>query len=130
MAVLTNKPVVMSRAIVEALGLGAHFHRVYGGNSFEQKKPHPGGIETLLAEGESTRERTMMVGDSGGGNPPAPHAPGEGGGGPHRFSPGAAVAGPAGFAVGPSGRTRRLGNRGLTIQPQASARGLSAQSPR
>jgi len=48
MAVLTNKPVRMSRAIVEALGMGAHFARVYGGNSFEQKKPHPVGIETLL----------------------------------------------------------------------------------
>ena len=64
MAVLTNKPVRMSRAIVEALGMGAHFRRVYGGNSFDQKKPHPVGIETLLAECASTRERTMMVGDS------------------------------------------------------------------
>jgi phosphoglycolate phosphatase len=65
MAVLTNKPVRMSRAIVEALGMGGHFERVYGGNSFEQKKPHPVGIETLLAECDSTRDRTMMVGDSG-----------------------------------------------------------------
>ena len=64
MAVLTNKPVRMSRAIVEALGMGAHFARVYGGNSFEQKKPHPAGIETLLLECEAARERTMMVGDS------------------------------------------------------------------
>ena len=65
MAVLTNKPVVMSRAIVEALGLGRHFRRVYGGNSFDQKKPHPVGIETLVSECESTLDRTMMVGDSG-----------------------------------------------------------------
>jgi phosphoglycolate phosphatase len=64
MAVLTNKPVRMSRAIVEALGIGAHFARVYGGNSFEQKKPHPVGIETLLRECEAARDRTMMVGDS------------------------------------------------------------------
>jgi phosphoglycolate phosphatase len=65
MAVLTNKPVVMSRAIVKALGMGTHFRRVYGGNSFDQKKPHPVGIETLMSECESTRDRTMMVGDSG-----------------------------------------------------------------
>ena len=64
MAVLTNKPVRMSRAIVEALGVGRHFARVYGGNSFEQKKPHPIGIETLMRECDATRERTMMVGDS------------------------------------------------------------------
>lgn len=65
MTVLTNKPVRMSRAIVEALDMGAHFRRVYGGNSFDQKKPHPVGIETLRAECDATRDRTMMVGDSG-----------------------------------------------------------------
>src|SRR5438270_506052 len=65
MAVLTNKPVRMSRAIVEGLGVGGHFLRVYGGNSFEMKKPHPVGIETLMVECDSDRGRTMMVGDSG-----------------------------------------------------------------
>jgi phosphoglycolate phosphatase len=64
MAVLTNKPVRISCAIVEALGVGSYFRRVYGGNSFEQKKPHPMGIETLMREYDSTRDRTMMVGDS------------------------------------------------------------------
>ena len=34
MAVLSNKPVNPSRAIVDALGLGEFFVRVYGGNSF------------------------------------------------------------------------------------------------
>jgi phosphoglycolate phosphatase len=65
MAVLTNKPVRFSQAIIDGLGLTAHFGRVYGGNSFEQKKPHPIGIETLMAECDSARDRTMMVGDSG-----------------------------------------------------------------
>jgi phosphoglycolate phosphatase len=64
MAILTNKPVRMSRLIVEALGMGEHFERIYGGNSFEQKKPHPIGVETLLVECDATRDRTMMVGDS------------------------------------------------------------------
>ena len=64
MAVLTNKPVAVSRAIVDGLGLHEHFRNVYGGNSFEQKKPHPVGIETLLAENGAARERTLMVGDS------------------------------------------------------------------
>ncbi len=65
MAVLTNKPVRISRAIVEGLGLANHFFQVYGGNSFEQKKPAPIGIETLLSESGAARERTIMVGDSG-----------------------------------------------------------------
>src|SRR5579862_4178283 len=65
MAVLTNKPVRFSRALVEGLDLGKHFFQVYGGNSFEQKKPDPIGIETLLIESGIARERSIMVGDSG-----------------------------------------------------------------
>jgi phosphoglycolate phosphatase len=65
MAVLTNKPVRFSRAIVEGLGLGGHFFQVYGGNSFDQKKPDPIGIEKLLEESGIARERAIMVGDSG-----------------------------------------------------------------
>ncbi len=64
MAVLTNKPVRFSEAIVNGLGLGDYFFRVYGGNSFEQKKPHPVGIEKLLEESEEERGRSWMVGDS------------------------------------------------------------------
>jgi phosphoglycolate phosphatase len=64
MAVLTNKPVRFSQAIVHGLGLGGHFFRVYGGNSFEQKKPDPIGVETLLQESGAPREDTIMVGDS------------------------------------------------------------------
>lgn len=64
MAVLTNKPVRISRAIVEGLGAAGHFRQVYGGNSFDFKKPHPIGVETLMQECGTVRERTMMVGDS------------------------------------------------------------------
>jgi phosphoglycolate phosphatase len=64
MAVLTNKPVRISRAIVDGLGVGGHFRQVYGGNSFDFKKPHPIGVETLMKECGAARERTMMVGDS------------------------------------------------------------------
>ena len=65
MAILTNKPVRFSQALVHGLGLGAHFFRIYGGNSFEQKKPDPVGILTLLEESGTVRDRTIMVGDSG-----------------------------------------------------------------
>ena len=64
MAVLTNKPVRMSCAIVEGLGVSGHFFRVYGGNSFEFKKPNPIGIETLIAEAGVGREGALMIGDS------------------------------------------------------------------
>jgi phosphoglycolate phosphatase len=65
MAVLTNKPVRFSEAIVDGLGLAAHFIRVYGGNSFDFKKPHPVGVEKLMDESGARREETVMVGDSG-----------------------------------------------------------------
>lgn len=64
LAVLTNKPWRISEAIMEGLGVQGHFQRIYGGNSFAEKKPHPVGIDTLVAELAVPRERTVMVGDS------------------------------------------------------------------
>jgi phosphoglycolate phosphatase len=64
MAVLSNKPVGPSRAIVEALGLGEYFFQVYGGNSFHTKKPDPAGVEALLEEAGSQPEETVLIGDS------------------------------------------------------------------
>ena len=64
MAVLSNKPVNPSRAIVEALGLAEYFVHVYGGNSFPTKKPDPLGARTLLEQTRTGAEETLMVGDS------------------------------------------------------------------
>jgi phosphoglycolate phosphatase len=64
MAVLTNKPVRFSQALIAGLGVDEHFFRVYGGNSFEQKKPHPVGIDTLRDETGTSADRTLMIGDS------------------------------------------------------------------
>ena len=64
MAVLSNKPVNPSRAIVDALGLGDFFIRVYGGNSFHTKKPDPLGVHTLLQETGLMPDETVMIGDS------------------------------------------------------------------
>ena len=64
MAVLSNKPVGPSRAIVDALGLGPYFFQVYGGNSFHTKKPDPAGVQALLEESGAFPEETIIVGDS------------------------------------------------------------------
>ena len=64
MAVLTNKPVRASRDIVEALGLGGFFVRIYGGNSFTTKKPDPLGAQTILQETDVAAEEALMIGDS------------------------------------------------------------------
>ncbi len=64
LAVLSNKPVIPSRAIVEALGLKPFFSQVYGGNSFPTKKPDPQGAQTLLAEHGCRPNQAVIVGDS------------------------------------------------------------------
>jgi phosphoglycolate phosphatase len=64
MAVLTNKPVRFSQGILDGLGLAPYFRFVYGGNSFEKKKPDPMGVEILLRELMATPREAMMVGDS------------------------------------------------------------------
>ena len=61
MAVLTNKPVRMSSAIVEGLGVAPYFFRVYGGNSFEFKKPHPIGVDALMREAGPTNTRSLSA---------------------------------------------------------------------
>src|SRR5258708_12254501 len=72
MAVLTNKPVRFSRAIIDGLGLGGHFFQVYGGNSFEQKKPGPGGIEKFLPKSAAPPPPPLLASHHASGTPPRP----------------------------------------------------------
>lgn len=64
MAVLTNKPVRFSQDLVAGLGIADYFARVYGGNSFETKKPDPFGLNRIMQELRVAPARTLMIGDS------------------------------------------------------------------
>jgi phosphoglycolate phosphatase len=64
MAVLTNKPVRISVRILDAMGLSKYFQAIYGGNSFETKKPDPLGARTILRELGIEPQETLLVGDS------------------------------------------------------------------
>jgi phosphoglycolate phosphatase len=64
MAILTNKPVRISRRILEGLGLSKYFRAVYGGNSFETKKPDPLGAQTILREFAAAPAEAILIGDS------------------------------------------------------------------
>jgi phosphoglycolate phosphatase len=64
LAVLTNKPVHFSCSMLDGLGIYKHFAAVYGGNSFDHKKPDPVGIYQILSDTKGHRERTWMIGDS------------------------------------------------------------------
>ncbi|MGC1618589.1 MAG: HAD-IA family hydrolase, partial [Candidatus Acidiferrum sp.] len=62
--VLTNKPVRMSVRILDAMGLSKYFRAIYGGNSFETKKPDPLGAKTILRELGAEPREALLVGDS------------------------------------------------------------------
>src|ERR1700687_817010 len=64
MAILTNKPVRISVRILEELGLAKYFRAVYGGNSFETKKPDPLGAQTILREFGAAPAEAILIGDS------------------------------------------------------------------
>ena len=64
MSVLTNKPEKISVRILEGLGVAQYFRSIYGGNSFETKKPDPFGAQQILSEFNATPHDAAMVGDS------------------------------------------------------------------
>src|SRR5262249_31143184 len=62
--VLTNKPVRISVRVLQALGLSKYFLAIYGGNSFETKKPDPLGAQTILRQLGAAAPESVIVGDS------------------------------------------------------------------
>jgi phosphoglycolate phosphatase len=64
LAILTNKPGAMSRAIVKDLGLSGRFVAVIGGDDFKTKKPDPQGLLEIAADAGVRPEETALVGDS------------------------------------------------------------------
>jgi phosphoglycolate phosphatase len=64
LACLTNKPLAFARDLLAAKGLDGFFVQVFGGDSFERKKPDPLPIiKTCEALGVDP-SATLMVGDS------------------------------------------------------------------
>jgi len=64
LAVLSNKPQPIGNAIMEHFGLARLMFRICGGDSFEHKKPHRIGVDTLRAEADAEPNDTWMIGDS------------------------------------------------------------------
>lgn len=64
MAVLTNKPVDMARAILSGLALDRYFVDVRGGDSYDSKKPEPQGLLHMMRVHRASPGETLMVGDS------------------------------------------------------------------
>jgi phosphoglycolate phosphatase len=64
LAVLTNKPIRFSRTMLQGLGILDRFSAVYGGNSFERKKPDPMGVFQILSDTAGRADDTWIIGDS------------------------------------------------------------------
>ena len=64
LAVLTNKPEDLSRAVLAGLGLLEHFAEVLGGDSLPSRKPDPAGLLLLAGRLGVSPEHTLLVGDS------------------------------------------------------------------
>jgi len=64
MAILTNKPLDMTRAILSGLSLERYFVDVVGGDSLDSKKPHPDGLLHIMRTRRALPGETLMVGDS------------------------------------------------------------------
>lgn len=64
LAVLTNKPLVSTRRILEGLGLAPFFQAVRGGDSGAAMKPDPKALWDLLAETGWNAAEVLLVGDS------------------------------------------------------------------
>lgn len=64
LACLTNKPVGFARELLKLKGLDGFFSQVYGGDSFDRKKPDPLPLIKTCESLGTVPARTLMVGDS------------------------------------------------------------------
>jgi len=64
LACLTNKPLAMARQLLRLKGLDGFFSEVFGGDSFERKKPDPLPLLKTCEALGTAPARTLMIGDS------------------------------------------------------------------
>lgn len=64
LACLTNKPIAFTKPLLKDKGLSNYFVQVFGGDSFERKKPDPLPLIKTCEALRSRPDQTLMVGDS------------------------------------------------------------------
>lgn len=64
LACLTNKPLSFTRPLLAAKGIDGYFSAVFGGDSFERKKPDPMPLLKTCEALGTLPARTLMLGDS------------------------------------------------------------------
>lgn len=63
LAVVTNKPLYLTRRVLEGLSLTGLFRSVVGGDSCADKKPHPAPVQKALQELGAGCDTAIMIGD-------------------------------------------------------------------
>lgn len=63
-AVLSNKPAPFIRKILQALDALHYFRDIIGGDSFENKKPDPAGLNHVMKRAGVKAQDVLLVGDS------------------------------------------------------------------
>ncbi len=64
LACVTNKPIALAVPLLQAKGLDGFFSHVYGGDSFERKKPDPLPLLQACAALGTLPAHTLVLGDS------------------------------------------------------------------
>jgi phosphoglycolate phosphatase len=64
LACVTNKPVAFARVLLATTGLASAFEVVFGGDSFERRKPDPMPLLRTCEALGTAPARTLMIGDS------------------------------------------------------------------
>jgi phosphoglycolate phosphatase len=63
--VISNKPEYQVRIILKGLKVDeAHLVQIYGGDTFDVKKPHPKPLQEMMALAKVKPHETVMIGDS------------------------------------------------------------------
>lgn len=63
-AVCTNKTKGLSRQVLQALGIEDRFAAICGGDTFANRKPHPGHLLQTISAARGSTARCVMIGDS------------------------------------------------------------------
>ncbi|MBF0108826.1 MAG: phosphoglycolate phosphatase [Magnetococcales bacterium] len=64
MAVVTNKPQSLAHLMLDKLDLTHYFRTIVGGDTLEERKPHPLPLHHAMNQLGSTTSETLMIGDS------------------------------------------------------------------
>ncbi|OGS22428.1 MAG: hypothetical protein A2252_09000 [Elusimicrobia bacterium RIFOXYA2_FULL_39_19] len=62
-AVVTNKSEIFTRDILQGLKIAGYFDIVYGGDTFEHRKPHPLPLKKVMSKLKIKPAQAIMIGD-------------------------------------------------------------------